>query len=224
MKRLLNAVLSFLKYLLLVLAFGSTLFVILKLYTRLEKDITESISVFLPYLVLLIMFVISFCLNREYVRKNMFFNVTCCLVFLTNLVVVYRAIFDTNMLFNGIQKMGVNFNYFNDYLAFNNIMIYGLAVSNLVFIFMPNDSNVKKVRIPTIKKNKKDKKTLEEVKIVNEEEKKDNRNIVHIINEEENKDKDEKAEEKEKDTDEKVEEKEKDTDEKVEEKRDEEVI
>ncbi len=198
MKKLLNVLFSFLKYILLLAAFGSTLFVVLKLYTRLEKDITQSLNVFLPYFVLLVMFVISFCLNREYVRKNIFFNITCCLVFGTNLVVIYRAIFDTNMLFNSIQKMGVNFNYFNDYLAFNNIMLYGLAVSNLVFMFIPNDmaayKSVKKVKISNNKSDKKGKKVISKkdeqpvVQIINDEEKgnhKDTRNVINIIQEEE---------------------------------------
>ena len=93
MKKLLNVLFSFLKYILLLAAFGSTLFVVLKLYTRLEKDITQSLNGFLPYFVLLVMFVISFCLNREYVRKNIFFNITCCLVFGTNLVVICLIVF-----------------------------------------------------------------------------------------------------------------------------------
>ncbi len=139
MKKFINIIFSFFKYVLLIVAFGITLFIILKLYTRLNKNLTDSINIFLPYFILLVLFVISICLSRDYVRNNIFFNITCCLVFSTNIIVCLRAIFDTNMLFNTIQKMGVNFNYFNDYLSFNKIMLYGLCIVNFLFLFIPNN-------------------------------------------------------------------------------------
>ena len=143
MKKLLNLLFSFLKYLLLLIAFGSTLFLILKFNARLNKNIKDSISVFIPYILLFILFILNICLDRKYVKKNIFYNITCCLVCATNIVVAYRAMFDTNMVFHSIQKSGVNFNYFNDYLSFNNIMLYGLSIANIVFMIIPNNYDSK---------------------------------------------------------------------------------
>ena len=44
MKRLINSLFGFFKYVLLVIAFGLTLFIILRMYTRLNKSLTESIT------------------------------------------------------------------------------------------------------------------------------------------------------------------------------------
>lgn len=137
MKKIVNGLLSFLKYLFLLLSFGLTLFIILKMYTRLNKSLDSAVVIFIPYLILLLLFLINSFLRREGVTKNLFYNMTATLVFLTNIFVCLRAIFDQYMLFNGIQKMGVNFNYFNDYLSFNRIMLYGLIIGDIVFMFVP---------------------------------------------------------------------------------------
>lgn len=169
MKRLLNLLFSFLKYILLLIAFGLSLFLVLKLNARLDKNIKDSISVFIPYILLFILFILNICLDRKYVKKNIFYNITCCLVCATNIVVAYRAMFDTNMVFNSIQKSGVNFNYFNDYLSFNNIMLYGLSIANIVFMIIPNNYDSKEESFledsNIIIQNNRNKDFTEEVKI-----------------------------------------------------------
>ena len=139
MKKLINSLFGFFKYVLLVIAFGLTLFIILGMYTRLNKSLTESITLFLPYGILLLLFIVNICLKRKGVVQNIFFNITCNLVFATNIVVCLRAIYDKNLLFNGIQKMGIDFNYFNDYLSFNKIMLYGLIIADIIFMLIPDE-------------------------------------------------------------------------------------
>lgn len=138
MKKIINGLFSFLKYILLIFSFGFTLFIILRMYTRLSKTLNESVFIFLPYGILLLLFILNISLRREAVTKNLFFNITATLVFSVNIFVCLRAILDKNMLFNEIQKMGVNFNYFNDYLSFNRIMLYGLILADIIFMFVPN--------------------------------------------------------------------------------------
>lgn len=138
MKKVINIMLGVLKYLLLLVAFSASLFIVLKMNQRLGKPITDSINIFIPYGILLLLYILNFSLDRRAILDNLFYNLTSCLVFSTNLVVFYRAVFDYNMLFNGIQKMGVNFNYFNDYLSFNRIMLYGLIIADIIFMFIPN--------------------------------------------------------------------------------------
>lgn len=143
MKRIINGLFSFLKYVLLILAFGLTLFIILRMYTRLSKTLNDAVFVFLPYAILLLLFILNICLKREAVTKNIFFNITASLVFSVNIFVCLRAILDRNMLFNVIQKMDVNSNYFDNYLSFNQIMLYGLILADIIFMFVPNTKKKK---------------------------------------------------------------------------------
>lgn len=148
MIRVFNKFLSFLKYVLLLVCIGLTLYITLKLNLRLGKSLTSSIPTFIPYGALLLLFILNYSIERTSISKNIYFNLTCCLVFTSNIVVCLRAIFDTNMVFNGIQKLGVNFNFFNDYLSFNKIMLYGLILSDIIFMFIPNKKNKIIVRVP----------------------------------------------------------------------------
>lgn len=146
MKKILNHFFSFFKYIFLIAAFGLTLFITLRMYLRLNKSMVESVYIFLPYGLLLLLFILNFVLRRNAILKNIFFNITCNLVFITNILVCLRAIYDKNLLFNGIQRMGVDFNYFNNYLSFNRIMLYGLIIADIIFMFIPNGDlkNIKK--------------------------------------------------------------------------------
>lgn len=139
MKQIANAFLRLLKYPLLITSFALTLFVVIRLNARLEKNIMDSAFIFIPYALLFILFIINMFISRDSINKNIFFNITCNLVFITNIVVCLRAIFDKNMLFNGIQKMGVNFNYYNDYLSFNRTMLFGLCAASMIFLLVPNE-------------------------------------------------------------------------------------
>ena len=152
MKKVINIILSLLKYVLLIAAFALTLFIILKMNMRLNKSLADSVFIFVPYGILLLLYILNGFLNKKAITENLFYNLTSVLVFCTNVVVGLRAIFDTNMLYNAIQKMGVNFNYFNDYLAFNRIMLYGLIIANIVFMFIPNDVENEKVIASPAKK------------------------------------------------------------------------
>ena len=138
MKKLVNALCSFLKYILLVAAFGVTLFVILRMNARLDKNILDSVNVFIPYCVLVVLFIINIALNRRAVTKNIFFNITAVVIFATIIIIGLRSIFDRSMLFNSIQGMDTNFVYFDDNLAFMKIMLYGLAVIDVIFMLVPN--------------------------------------------------------------------------------------
>lgn len=138
MKKLVNALCSFFKYILLVAAFGVTLFVILRMNARLDKSILDSINVFIPYCILVVLFIVNIALNRKAVTKNVFFNITAVIIFATIIIIGLRSIFDKSMLFNSIQGMDTNFVYFDDNLAFMKIMLYGLSIIDFIFMLVPN--------------------------------------------------------------------------------------
>ena len=59
MKKIINILLSILKYLLLVLSFAFTLFIVLKMNERLSKSLGDSVFIFVPYAILLLLFVLN---------------------------------------------------------------------------------------------------------------------------------------------------------------------
>lgn len=134
MKKILNTIFFVLKFILLILSFGLSIYIILSMYKRIEKDIIEALPIFIPYAILLLLFFINIVLDQKTVNKNLFYNLTCCLVFGCICLVGLRAILDKNMLLNEIMGYNINFSYFGDFISFMKIMIYGLIVSNICFM------------------------------------------------------------------------------------------
>lgn len=134
MKRILNGLFFVLKWILLLSSFAITFYIILSMYDRVNKSLIESIDLFIPYVLILILFMINIFLKQDSVSKNIFYNLTCCLVFTTTLVVGARAIYDKNMVLNEIMGYGINFSYFNDFLAFMKVLLYGLSIGNIFFM------------------------------------------------------------------------------------------
>lgn len=135
MKKILNGFFYILKHLLLIIAFVSTLYIIVYMYKRLNKSLTESIKVFLPYLVLFILFCINLIARQKGVTNNIFYNITCCLVLVTICYCGYRAIFDNNMLMSNKMEYKIQFNYYSDIISPMKIMLYGLSFANICLMF-----------------------------------------------------------------------------------------
>lgn len=134
MKKILNGLFFALKWILLLSSFAITFYIILSMYDRVNKSLIESVSLFIPYVLILILFMINVVLKQKSVSQNLFYNITCCLVFATIVVVGIRAIIDKNMVLNQIMGYGINFCYFNDFLIFMKVLLYGLAIGNIFFM------------------------------------------------------------------------------------------
>ena len=100
MKKIFNALFYVFKFFLLIAAFGLTLYILIRMNIRLEQNIASILPRFIPYFILLVLFMINIIFKQTGVTKNVFYNLTCCLVFVTIVFVSYRAIFDTNMVMN----------------------------------------------------------------------------------------------------------------------------
>ena len=61
--------------------------------------------------------------------------ITCCLVFGTILVVGLRAMFDSNMILRAQLGRKINFNFFDYFIPFMKVMLYGLSISNFFLMF-----------------------------------------------------------------------------------------
>lgn len=158
MKKIFNILFYVLKFILLIAAFGLTLFIIIRMDIRLEKSIMSSFESFIPFIVIFILFMVNMIFRQVGVTKNLFYNLTCCLVLFTIVLVSLRAVLDTNMVLNGKYGYGIDFNFFDNFLAYINIMLYGLSVANIFFMFREKDVKENKVEKKVDKKEIKHKK------------------------------------------------------------------
>ena len=129
MKQIFNGLFYFLKFLLFIASFALTLFIIVQMYRRLGKNIMESVNLFA---------------KQESVTKNIFYNLTCTLVFTTIILVGLRAMYDSNMVLREQLGRNINFNYFDYFIPFMKIMLYGLSISNIFFMFTGKSRKKKK--------------------------------------------------------------------------------
>lgn len=144
MKKIFNILFYGLKFILLIAAFGLTLFILIRMNVRLDKSMMTSLSSFVPFIILFILFVINMLFKQSNITKNLFYNLTCCLVLGTIVLVSLRSILDTNMVLNGKYGYGIDFNFFDNFLAYINIMLYGLSIANILFMFREKDKNIEK--------------------------------------------------------------------------------
>ena len=142
MKRIFNGLFYGLKFLLLIGAFGLTLFILIRMNIRLEKDMMSILPQFIPFIILLVLFIINMILRQVGVSKNLFYNLTCCLVFTTIILVGCRAILDTNMVLNAKYGYGIDFNFFDNFLPYIKIMLYGLIIADILFMFREKDKKI----------------------------------------------------------------------------------
>ena len=77
-------------------------------------------------------------------NKNLFYNLTSCLVFVTIVLVALRAILDTNMVLNGKYGYGIDFNFFANFVAYIKIMLYGLSIANILFMIRERKRTIEK--------------------------------------------------------------------------------
>ncbi len=134
MTKILNGMFYFLKFVLIVAAFGSSLYVLIAMYQRLDKNMFDLLKVFIPYIVLIIIFIFNIFLKQHSVTKNVFYNLTCCLVFATITLLACRAIFDSSMLMKLKTSYNVNFDFYSDMLTFINVMLYGLCIADIFLV------------------------------------------------------------------------------------------
>lgn len=139
MINIINKMFSFLKVILLLAAFMITLYITMYMYYNLEKqplgsDFMEFFANLLPYIILLVLFVINFVLRQKSVNNSIFYNLTCVIVFGAIIFMGYRALFDENMVLWHKTDYHINFEYFADQLSQIKVMVYGLIGANVLLM------------------------------------------------------------------------------------------
>lgn len=172
MKEILSKLFSFLKYILLVVAFGLVLFGIMTTYSRLDKSLSEAVEVFIPFAFVLVVFLINIITRSKTISQNLLFNFVSCLVFSVTILICLRAMFDKGMLL--YYKYGLKFNpaYFADNLSVIEFMLYLLGGSDIVLLLVEllskrNDKSVvseKKEKVVFKEENDKEEEKVESKK------------------------------------------------------------
>ncbi len=145
MTKIINGFFSILRFILLLVCFMISFYIIMNMYNRLEKNMLECIPTMLPFVLLLFLFLINFIFKQKTVNNCLFYNITCCFAFIVILFAAYRSFFDSNMVM--ILKLGykINFNYFADVIAPMKSMLYLLIISNIFLIIVDVTSRKNKV-------------------------------------------------------------------------------
>lgn len=148
MEKILSSFFCFLKYILLIAAFGLVFYGLMVTLGRLEKSILDGVEFIIPFAILFILFIINlFVRSKKYISDNLLFNFVCCVVFAAIILVSLRAMYDSGMTL--YDKYDINFNpaYFSDNLSVIKTMLYLLCfvnVSLLVCYFVDREKKTKK--------------------------------------------------------------------------------
>ena len=136
MKDVLSKLFSFLKYILLIISFGLVLFCIMTTYVRLEKPLTEAVGVFVPFVFVLVIYLINIVIRSKAVGNNLLFNFVSCMIFIVTIVICLRSMFDKNMLL--YYKYELNFNpaFFADNLSAIEFMLYMIGITNVMLLIV----------------------------------------------------------------------------------------
>ena len=149
MKEILCKFFSFLKYILLIVAFGLVFYGIMVTYGRLEKPLTEAVDVFVPFAFVLLTFIVTLIVKSKSVGENLLFNFVAVFVFIVVIIVCLRAMFDTNMIL--FYRYGIDYNpaFLYDNLSAIEAMLYMIAGANVVLLlcdFIKRERKSKKAK------------------------------------------------------------------------------
>lgn len=177
MNLMLSRFFNILKYLLLVGAFVLTLLGLIYTYRRLEKSLIEAIPVFLPFILVFLLFIINLFVKKSTIKDNLLFNFTSCLVLIAIIIIGLRAKFDTNMLLFYKYKINYNPLYFSDNLSTIEMMLYCIAGASILFLIIDILNNKKVNKIVQMESSKEEINPSYEKKITESSEEVEQENI-----------------------------------------------
>lgn len=135
MKKILTWLFYILSLFMFIASFAITLLILVQMNRRLEKSFMTTINVFVPFGILLLLYMINMIFNQKTVRGNLFYNLTSCIIYATILVVGARTVCDHRLIIGTLNSFNMDFNFFANFLPFMKIMLYGLCIANVLFMF-----------------------------------------------------------------------------------------
>ena len=91
MNKILSKFFEIIKIIFFVASIVLVLFGILSTYSRLQKSLTEAINIFIPFILLFIVYLINFARKDKKVNENILLNFVSCLVFISIETVLIRV-------------------------------------------------------------------------------------------------------------------------------------
>ena len=134
MSNIFSKLFFYLRYILIVVAFLLIFWGITFTYQRLEKPLSESFNVLLPFVLVFVVFIVNLFVAKRDCSENLLFNFGTVLILLVVILVGLRAKFDTNMLIYYKYNISYNSAYLADNLAMIESMLYIIFGSNVLFI------------------------------------------------------------------------------------------
>ena len=139
MIKIFNKIFNISKLILLTLSLAFTLYIMLFMYEKLDKsyfghNFLDFFGTIFPLIVLLILFTINYALHQEYINNNILYN-SCCMVSLISIIMIgYRTLYDTNMIYWAKDGFNINFSYFNDQISQIKLLAVLLCFTNILII------------------------------------------------------------------------------------------
>lgn len=136
MINLINKILFYGKVILHIVVFCLTLYILFRMYDYYKDSVTNVFMVFLPMLLVSIVFVVSFFF--EIGSKNTFVNLANFLALLSIAIICLRTLFDKNMIM-GI-KDNINYYYFQNQLLQIKLLSYLIFIGNSLLIYQEKNN------------------------------------------------------------------------------------
>ena len=105
--KIVNKILFYAKTILMLISFSLTMYISLMKMDFMSSNILAIIPFFIPFLILLVLSVISIVFNKD--NDNILFNFVCILSFLAIIIISLRTLFDKNIIQYGTS---INYNFF----------------------------------------------------------------------------------------------------------------
>ena len=131
MIQLINRVLFYGKTILLLISFSLVMYISFSWCDYYNYSLINILSIFIPFLMVLIIFVVSYFFNNT--NNDLIFNLGCFLSLLGIIIISLRTILDTNMIL--WVKGNMNFYFFESQLKQIKILCYLIFIGNLLIIY-----------------------------------------------------------------------------------------
>lgn len=109
------------------------LYEIIICFSELGIGLSNYIDLFIPFISAIVLIFLNMIYKDNHMKHNLFFNFASFVCFVTIIFIALRAKFDTSMVL--YYQQGINFNwyYFSQNQFLIEIILYCLAISNLLF-------------------------------------------------------------------------------------------
>lgn len=135
-----NKIFFYLKIFLLLIAFSFSLYISFMRMDFMSSSMLSVLPTFIPFLVLLIIFVITMFNNKG---NKLYYNVASTLAFTAIIIITFRTIFDKNII---AYPASINLNFYNTQESKLKILLYLMIIGNIMLLYYQKKRtiNVKK--------------------------------------------------------------------------------